>query len=366
MKGFAESVLIGLLLSVSSAWAEGPIDDHNNQLVSAAAPVLVRISPADHDRLRIEAARQIRSLTGRGVASGSIIDSIRAEADPVAREARWSAWLDALASSDRLQAREVQALAELENSAPVAGVPHHDFPSRTVPAFALAPRAAVLLARHALSSRAYELAARPGPLIEALDSKVNSSAFAAGLQALAFVSPTLLAEVVEMHRQRKPLATGSSRILLKAAEVAPEYQNLLPAIIGHGDTTTARRALRLAIDRASPQLQAVAAAALARGELGGLALTAATQAGMHPDRFCWALLEDPALGADAARMLAEQSERLLEEIAARIDDASPLARLRMLLALRLRGSENARSMLGELARASWLSEQQRGEVLSWL
>lgn len=366
MNRFAESVLIGLLLSVSPAWAEAPIDEHEAALTSAAAPALVRISPADHDRLRAEAARRIRSLTGRGMDSHVLIESIRAEDDPVAREARWSAWLDALASSGQLQARDVLALAELEDSAPVAGIPHHDFPSRTVPAFALAPRAAVLLARHALSSRARELAARPGLLVEALDSEVGSSAFVAGLQALAFVSPALRAEVVDMHRQRRPLAAGSSRILFRAAEVAPEYQHLLPAIVGHGDATTARRALRLAIDRASPQLRAVATAALTRGELGGLALTAATQAGMHPDLFCWALLGDPALGADAARILAAQSDRLLEEIAERIDDASPLARLRMLLALRLRGSENAHSMLGELARASWLSEQQRGEVLSWL
>lgn len=365
MKALIGLGLLCLVFSISPTGASEEARGRPEAVLSIQARELVRVSAADHALLRHAAVQRIRALSGQGPESVVLVDAIQAEIDPVAREAQWSAWLDALAASGALQPHEIRTLVALKTSAPVVGIPHHEFPSRTMPAFAVAARAAVLLARHARSNRARDLAVRPDELIEALESDPGSPAFQSGLQALEFVSPVLLANVVEIHRQRMPISASVSKILLKAYETAPDQLELLPDIIRFGDARTARRALQVAIDRRLPQLDDIAEAALARSELGGLALIAARQSGMHPDRFCWPMLGDPSLGADAARMLAAESDWLLEEISARVADASGLARLRMLLALRMRDSQASRAMLTEMAEAPWLSEQQRREVRSW-
>ncbi|MAS05788.1 MAG: hypothetical protein CMP07_07675 [Xanthomonadales bacterium] len=365
MKAFTGLALLCLVFSVSPTPAGEEADGRPESVASVSADELVRVSTAHLARLRREAAKRVGSLSGRGPESGALVGAIRAETDPAAREAQWSAWLDRLAGSGVVQPHQVQALVELKTRAPVVGIPHHEFPSRTMPAFAVAARAEVLLARHARASRARKLARRPGELAEALESVPGSPAFEAGLEALHLVSPALLANLVDPYRQHAPFSAAASRILLEAAEAAPEQLHLLPEIIRLGDAGTARRALRLAIDRGLPQLGGIADAALSRRELGGLSLIAARQSGMHPDRFCWPLLGDPSFGADAARMLAAESDRLTEEISARVAEASGLARLRMLLALRMRDTEASRALLAELAEAPWLTEQQRREVRSW-
>jgi len=366
MRKIAGFVLLCMLFSTSPTWADDKPGSRVDMRESETARSLVRVSVMDHARLMHDAGLRVRFLARRGPDSGALVDAIWGEPDPAAREAQWSAWLDHLAVSGGLRPVEIQALAALEETTPVVGIPHHEFPSRTMPAFALAARSGVLLARNAQLSHARKLAARPGELTEALEADVDSPAFASGLQALEFISPELLADVVAMSREGSRLTPAAARILLKAAEVAPEQSVLLSEVVRRGDAATARRALRLALERAGPQLPEIAAIGLARGEIGGLALTAARQSGMHPDAFCWALLGDPALGADAARLLAQESGRLLTEISARVDRAEPLARLRMLLALRLRGTDASREMLSGLVEAPWLSAQQRREIRSWL
>lgn len=330
------------------------------------AVLLARISSEDHQRLMREAGLRVRSLAGRQLASDALINAIRSEVDAAAREAQWSAWIDSFAAADELQPRDLEALAALRKSTPIVGIPHHEFPSRTVPAFAVAARAAVLLARHARLSRSRELADRNDELANSLKAPLGSPAFVAGLDALGFVSAESLAGIVEKFRKHERNGLAAARILLKAAEVDSNYWALLPEIVRRGDAATGRRALRLALDLGAPQLPDIAGVALARAELGGLALVAARRSGMHPDEFCWTLLGDPVLGADAARMLAAESNRLFEEISARIEEAPALARLRMLLALRLHGTDASHAMLAELVEATWLSEQQRREVRSWL
>lgn len=365
MRNSLGSALLCLLLWPPSSLAEDETGSRERE--SETGPALVRVSMMDHARLIQDAELRIRFLVGRGLDSGALFDAIRAEPEPAAREAQWSEWLDSLAVSGAggLLPMEVQTLAALEKASPVVGIPHHEFPSRTIPAFTLAARAAALLARSARLSRAQGLAARPNALAGALKAEIGSPAFGAGLQALELVSPKLLASLVKMQSDGSSYAPSTARIMLKAAEVAPEHFELLPGVVRRGDVVTARRALRLAMDRGTPYLREMAAVALTRGELGGLGLAAARQSGMHPDDFCWKLLGDPALGADAARMLAQESNRLLAEISARVDGADALARLRMLLALRLRATNASREMLTELVEAPWLSAQQRREVLSW-
>ena len=352
----------------SAALADGGGNFDQIDVDGPVAPITsspVTISVVEHARLMHRAGLRVRSLGSREQDSRVLIEAIRAEPDRAAREAQWSAWLDGLAAAGELEPPEVEALIELEESTPVVAIPHHEFPSRSMPAFALAGRASALLARQARSSRARELAASPADLSRALEAAPDTSAHAAGLDALEFVAPALLDSIVDGLRTGRHSDPVVARVLLRAAEIAPAHAVLLAEVVRRGDVPTARRALVLAMDRGDANMPEIAETALARSELGGLALAAARQAGMHPDRFCWALLGDPSFGADAARMLAAESDRLIEEISVRVADASGLARLRMLLALRIRDSEASRAMLAELAEAPWLSEQQRREVRSW-
>jgi len=361
MKDFSVLLLLGLLCAGPLTWAGEP----GGMRGENASPELARVSMTEYARLRRDAGLRIDSLARRVPDAGALIDAIRTEVDPASREAQWNAWLHTVALSDELKPLELQALAELAQSTPTVGIPHHEFPSRTMPAFGLPARARALLTRHAQLGRARDLAGDPDALAAALGADVGSPRFEAGLRALELLSPSSLADIVEAHLNRASGADAESMILLRAAELEPGNGALLADVVRRGDARTARRALVLAMDRSVTALPEIAAAALARGELGGLALAAARQSGMHPDDFCWSLLGDSSLGADAARMLAESSDRLLPEISARLADASGLARLRMLLALRMRDSEASRAMLAELAEAAWLSEQQRREVRSW-
>lgn len=362
MKDHAVLLLLGL-------WCFGPMAGAGEDVgvpVESTSPALVRVSAAEYARLRREAAQRIDLLDRQASDAGGLIGEIGSELEPASREAQWSAWLRSVGLSDSLAPLELEALAALRQSTPVVGIPHHEFPSRTVPAFDLPARAAALLTRHQQSSRARDLAGKPDELDAALTAGVGSQRFADGLQALEFLPAESLADVVEAQLEQSSWTRAESMVLAKAAELDPENGTLLTEVVRRGDVRTARRALVLAMYRGIPELPEIAAAALARGQLGGLALTAAAQSGMHPDDFCWSLLGDPSLGADAARMLAESSDRLISEISARIQGTAGPARLRMLLALRLRGSHASRRMLGDLVEAPWLSEQQRLEIRAWL
>lgn len=327
---------------------------------------LVSVSAHDYVQLAAAAKQRVATMAGRGEAPAALVDAIRAEPDSVAREAQWSAWLDSLKAAKLLAPVEIEALQTLADHSPVAGIAHHEFPSRTVPAFQVADRAQVLMARDTVRRRAGELADSPERLMAALDDGPGSQAFAAGLLALEIASSATLSEVVSSYRSGQPMPAGDAQVLLKVAKTDAAFLDLLPEIIAFGDLASARSAVRVAVDLRVETLPEAAAKALDRPELGGLALTAAQHAGMHPDRYCWGLLEDPSLGADAARLLAADSAELVDKIRLRVDSASRPARMRMLLALKLRDSDEARALLAELAGAPWLTDQQRREVRAWL
>lgn len=367
MKAIAAALLLALLTCVSPGQAIPHAGEPTTALASSDAAPPIRVSPAVLARIVQDAAVRMRSLADRATGAEALIDAIATETDPAAREAQWSAWLDTLArTSSEYGPVVLERLAVLADSAPVVGIPHHEFPSRTMPAFSVAGRADALLARHDRLNRARRLAASPEELARALEADAGSPRFDSGLDALALVSPELLSGVVETARRNGIRSGAAARIALAAAKVDSDYSELLPQVVERGETAVAIDAIRLAMDRSVPELREIAVVALGRPELGGLSLAAARQAGMHPDDYCWALLGDLAVGADAARLLAQHSVRLTHTIASRVDKSPPLARLRMLLALRLRDSDAARGLLGELADAPWISEQQRREVRSWL
>lgn len=327
---------------------------------------LMSVSEHDYVELTAAAKQRVATLTGRGAAPAALIDAIRAVPDSLAREAQWSAWLDSRKSAQRLDPVEIETLEMLADHSPLVGIAHHEFPSRTVPAFQVADRARVLLARDAARHRAGELTELPEQLMAALDAGPGSQEFATGLLALEVASSATLSDVVSRYRSGQPMPAGDAQVLLKVAKTDAAFMDLLPEIIEFGDLASARNAIRLAMDRRVEMLPEVAAKALDRSALGGPALTAAQRAGMHPDHYCWGLLDDPSLGADAARLLAAHSAELIDKIRDRVDSASRPARMRMLLALKLRDSEQARELLAELAGAPWLTDQQRREVRAWL
>lgn len=319
-----------------------------------------------HAELDRAARDRIDAVHRQGKAPAAVIEAIRAVANPLAREAQWNAWLDSLTTIARLDTAQIRALQRLADQPPVLGVPHHEFPSRTVAAYQVADRARALLARDAARRRAAGLAGSPKALVGALDAPPGTRDFTDGLLALEQASARTLSQVVARHRDAVSSSPSAARVLLEAARSDYAYLDLLPRVVAHGDPETARRAIRFGLARQAEVMQEIALEALARPELGGLALRAALQAGMHADAFCWGLLDDPSLGADAARLLAADSEKLIEEIRRRIGSASSPARMRMLLALKLRNSPEARELLVELVEAPWLSEQQEREVRAWL
>ncbi|MEX2499201.1 MAG: hypothetical protein WD397_10045 [Wenzhouxiangellaceae bacterium] len=327
---------------------------------------LVSVSEHDYVELTAAAKQRVATMAGRGEAPATVINAIRAVPDSLAREAQWSAWLDSLKAAHLLDPVEIETLETLAGHSAQVGIPHHEFPSRTVPAFQVANRAQVLMARDTARRRAVELADSPEQLTAALDDGPGSQEFATGLLALEIASSATLSEVVSRYRFGQPAQAGDAQVVLKVAKTDAAFMYLLPEIIEFGDVASARNAIRVAVDGRVAMLPEVAAKALDRPELGGLALTAAQRAGMHPDRFCWGLLDNPSLGADAARLLAAHSAELIDEVRHRVESASRPARMRMLLALKLRDSEEARELLAELAGASWLTDQQRREVRAWL
>lgn len=349
------ALLASFALAVSAT--AGLSQEKPARLVAAPLHGYVELDRAARDRLA--------TISGQDRSPVAVIDSIRTVEDPLAREAQWNAWLDSLSAATLLDPAQIRALEGLADLSPVLGIPHHEFPTRTVPAYQVADRAGVLLARDAARRRAGELARSPKALMSALDGQRDSQEFSDGLMALEQVTPQTLSDVVAEYRQAISLRPTAARVLLKAAQTNPALASLLVRVVASGDPETARRAIRFGLDRRVEIMPEIAMEALARPELGGLALRAAEQAGMDVDTFCWDLLDDPSLGADAARLLAARSENLIEEIRRSIGSASSLARVRMLLALKFRNSQEARELLTELVEAPWLTDQQKQEVRSW-
>lgn len=353
MNRFVLLTSLALVISASAGFSQ----DKQARLIVAPLHGYSELDRTARDRLE--------AVSRPGGSPAAVIDSIRAVEEPPAREAQWNAWLDSLNAVKLLAPVQLQALEDLADHSPVLGIPHHEFPTRTVPAYQVADRARVLLARNAARRRAGHLAGSPQALALALEAPPESREFSDGLLALEQASDQTLSSVVAGNLQTVSLRPATAGVLLRAVQIDPAYEYLLPQVIAHGDTETARRAIRFGLARRAEVMPEIALEALARPELGGLALQAARQAGMEADTFCWDLLDDASLGADAARLLAADSEKLIEEIRRRIGSASSTARVRMLLALKFRSSQEARALLTELVEAPWLSDQQKREVRAW-
>lgn len=349
--------LLALLLAVSSP----PL--HAGSPASPASDGALRslVAPERLASAVREANRRIGSHPDGPAAA------IESERDVAMREAMWSAWLDRLALRRGLETSEIEALTVAVSIRPRTFIRHHEAPHRAQPAFRVAARAAALLRRESIRRRAAELADAPGAALDALlRSEPASDGFRAAILALVESPAAERGRAAEELRRRVGVSPTAAAALIELYRADPGFERELKRVVVEAGAPMARRALRAAIEQRAEGLAGLARAALARGGLGGLDVAAWVAAGGDVDAVCWALLDDPASGLEAARALARSSGRLVATVRARFGSAGKLARSRMLLALRLRGSDRSRALLEELAGGGLLSRSELEAVTAWL
>ncbi|MEM7054305.1 MAG: hypothetical protein AAF446_07115 [Pseudomonadota bacterium] len=364
-------LLFGLIIS-SESWA---VELSEKQLMYLKQTAASELRQIESQRLSVQSqsvfdhadrvAESTASLTRRASNDKPLLMRHIDQLDDAAlREAMLDQWLSKQLQKPANSDQELAVLESLTRETQHVLISHHEMPGHTMPAFNVAQRSRNLLAFRQRQLEARTMADNHESLIAALQAAPESE---------TFYTATLAAESLS-HRQKLELIThfhlelisdpfAAQALLALLDRNAPE-PNVLSDVITHGDLTSARRAVRTIGTEA--HFQPVAEQALARPEIGGLAIQAWLATGGDSDQKLWPLLDDPSLGVDAARALAAHSNRLIETIEAEINSANPTARARMLLALKLRDSQASRSLLEQLLSADWLSQQQRAEVASWL
>lgn len=282
--------------------------------------------------------------------------------DPALREAVLQLWLDRIAADPLLSDIERTTLQGLIDYSPSVWIEHHEAGGHAMPAFAVAMRARALLDFDQRAREANWLAERPGALLAQLQSAPGDDALAVAQLAIERLTPKQRRELAAQLIQQ-PASRARDRAALTLARLSAEHEPLLTWGVAHAGLSEARQALQLAIELSSPELPELVKQAAARPELGGLVVEAHVLAGAAVETL-WTWLDDPELGADASRVLAARPG-LAAEVEARIGTAPPRARLRMLLALKLSKSADARALLAQLADAEWLQPAQREVLRQW-
>lgn len=289
---------------------------------------------------------------------------IQAEPDPLMKEALLSVWLSSVAASSQPLAFDTAALESLVGTRPVIRIPHHEMVHHSMPAFNIAQRASNLLALQRRHQQAALLtndsAAWSAAWLQSPDSEQFKAAELAFKNSTVIEQQQLISRLQGQLEQRPNLSKALSRMLAHFG-----HEPALAAdIIQFGTVVDARAVLRM-ISAHGNALE-LAELALTRPEIGGLAIQVWLDNGGVADQKLWSLLDDPYLGADAARALAVHSKTLTTQIQQTIESSKPLARARMLLALKLRNSDASISLLNQLIKAEWMSDAQLQLVSSWL
>lgn len=349
-------LLLVLALATALAAAHGP----------SSVPLRSAVRALDeraHAAL-VQAADALLSASSAGPrALPQAIDAIELQ-HPALAEAVWSRWLDRVAAAPVLLDTERAALERLVDRAPVSWIEHHEAGLHAMPAFAVAERARALLDFDRRWRAAAALLDRPDRLIRAITASVAAEAveFEVIELALQQAGPGMRAALIRQLPFAAP-SVARDRALLQLARLERAGQ-LLPALVADSTPWIAQQALIEAMEQGGSALVDAAAQAAARPELGGLAVEAHVRAGGALERL-WDWLGDPDFGADAARVLAAEDALLVDRVRARIERAAPLARLRMLLALRLADRADADRLLAELEDADWLQPAQREVLQAW-
>ncbi|MDX1626669.1 MAG: hypothetical protein R3323_09150 [Wenzhouxiangellaceae bacterium] len=313
---------------------------------AAGDAVPVRLDPLAL-RVLLDDARSRLDASGPQAGAEARAARILGEPDPVLAEALASVWIDRVVSRDRYDDTERKVLRRLEAREPAILVPHHEHPGRWMPALQVGRRAANLLDHARRLDRADVLADDGRALREAL---------------LAGEEPRVVDLVIDRLEaaDRPALATwllprigsGSAidRAALRLGRTASDA-DLLQVLVEAGNVDAARAALLHGIDSAHADLALMAESALGRPEIGGLAVSALLAADPEQGRDrLWGLLGSEAFGADAARRLAAEPADLVAGVEEAWGGASPLARLRMRLALQLAATPETLELAATIGR----------------
>lgn len=321
-------------------------------------------SSADSARILSHSAGIEKRISAPEETSLEVFDRIRTEADPALQEAMLNVWLSGQAEKERNTLDEINALETLRERQPVVWIPHHEMVHHTMPAFNIALRAQNLVQFRDRQNQARRLVNDFDQLIEAFSAENGSEQFQAAEIAGRQVAETRRFELIRHFQRQLPKNPRAAHALVSLAGAGDMYPAALADVVRLGHLSAARQAIRMTMGRADSRF--LAEQALSRPEIGGLAIEAWLESGGDADARLWPLLADPDLGADAANALAIHSGELIERIESSIHQAAPVARLRMLLALKLRNSAASKALLQRLLEAEWLSQQQQMEVASWL
>lgn len=339
-------------------------------LVVAAGIAQARTLEPTELAVLVEDARSALVAAARQPDSADALDAAlqraNREHDPVRREAMLEAWLRDWVGPSPVEEPDPEQLRALLDFQPVARIPHHDHPGRTQAAFHVAAHARNRLREQQLRLEAGKLLGDPEAIHAALLQPERSLRFEAALAAIER-SPeasrrTIAAELVASFPKRQ--ASGAAVLaLVDRAVIEP---SALIDLVDGAEVTVARRALRKAHVLAPDQRTRLLETALDRPELGGLAVGLAAASGDPAlQERIWHLLGDPERGADAALALSRTGPGMTDAIDRDFDGATPNARLRMLLALRLQDSDASRGLLERLVTDRRLRPTELRATEAW-
>jgi hypothetical protein len=287
------------------------------------------------------------------------------ESDPAYREALLHIWLSEYIGPAPTDEPNAARFRRLLDSEPVVRVEHHDHPEHAVPAFNIAGLTRNRIGEQRIRIRGRELALEPASIPAALLSTHDPTEFRAALHALETVDPAIRSALfADPNRSFLKRPAGAEATLALAERGWLPADALVP-LIEEADPEIALRAFRQSRSHDAPLRTLALDRALERPDLGGLPIADAAQ---HTDpklrEAVWDLLDEPQRGADAALALARYADDLEARIDAGFDDAEPRARLRMLLALRLRSTPSSRAFLQQL-RTQRLSSAEVRATEAW-
>lgn len=287
------------------------------------------------------------------------------EPDPARRQARFHVWLTEYIGPAPVDEPDAEHLHRLLEVVPAVAVQHHDHPEHARPAFNIAGLAGNRIVEQEIRARSRELLRAPESIQAALLSPDEREEFRAGLLALDALEPAARAALfADPHRSflKRPQGAAATLALVERGWLTADM--LLP-VIEQAEPQMALRAFRQSRTHGQEVGRRAVESALARPELGGLPVAEAAKAADPKLRATvWSLLGDAQRGADAALALARHDDALEARIDAGFDAAGPLARLRMLLALRLRATPSSLALLDRL-RSQRLNSTEFEATEAW-
>jgi hypothetical protein len=365
----ASGLLLALMLPLAAIGADARITIQPS--ASSAAPDTSGLVLAEPERFEwIGRARADLAAATNGPGTDGDrqqLAFLRAldEQDPARREVMLHVWLTDYIGPAPAEEPNVVRLGRLLDIEPVLRVRHHDHPEHSRPAFNIAGLARNRINEQQIRLRSHELAREPDSIPAALLSPDEPTEFRAGLLALERLEPTDRAAVFADPLGSVLKRPGGAEATLALVDRGWLAADALLPLIEQADPELALRAFRMSRSQAPELRRRALERALDRPGLGGLPVAEALNKSDAKLRdTAWSLLDEPERGADAALALARHGDELEARIDAEFDHAAPRARLRMLLALRLRDSPSSLALLKQL-RSQRLTAAEQRATAAW-